>query len=300
MQRRSWVFKPSLLLLIVAALVVYGFVAEAIDFHLITLRSPGKSVLHHRLMECLTLWLVVCSVVGWTFYFLKRRPERNSIVWPIFAIPLIAALWLAASKGFDVYRHHVESVTRSIPPTSFWLDIGIPIVGAVVPLFYWAAISVILIVQVKAWRCPVTVGICPTCEYDLTGNESGVCPECGSGVLMDSEIPHYFYGRRFVWMPEFADFPDAKARFDASQQATKEFRRSAVGWLSNLLTIITFTFVAVASLSPRASEYLGKWHWVVISVLLFATVATTILGSRYMMRNSLRRQLASRRRDGAA
>ena len=23
-------------------------------------------------------------------------------------------------------------------------------------------------------------GLCLTCGYDLTGNESGVCPECGS------------------------------------------------------------------------------------------------------------------------
>jgi hypothetical protein len=26
------------------------------------------------------------------------------------------------------------------------------------------------------------VGGCPTCHYDLTGNTSGVCPECGTGI----------------------------------------------------------------------------------------------------------------------
>lgn len=25
-------------------------------------------------------------------------------------------------------------------------------------------------------------GVCPHCEYDLRGNESGVCPECGKGA----------------------------------------------------------------------------------------------------------------------
>jgi len=24
--------------------------------------------------------------------------------------------------------------------------------------------------------------LCPKCQYDLTGNESGVCPECGTEV----------------------------------------------------------------------------------------------------------------------
>ena len=28
---------------------------------------------------------------------------------------------------------------------------------------------------------------CPSCGYDLTGNESGVCPECGVGAETSSE-----------------------------------------------------------------------------------------------------------------
>ena len=31
-------------------------------------------------------------------------------------------------------------------------------------------------------------GHCPTCRYDLTGNTSGVCPECGCGVRRDVRI----------------------------------------------------------------------------------------------------------------
>ena len=27
-------------------------------------------------------------------------------------------------------------------------------------------------------------GVCPDCRYDLTGNESGVCPECGRAVVI--------------------------------------------------------------------------------------------------------------------
>ena len=28
-------------------------------------------------------------------------------------------------------------------------------------------------------RRRITCGLCPACGYDLTGNVSGVCPECG-------------------------------------------------------------------------------------------------------------------------
>ena len=28
----------------------------------------------------------------------------------------------------------------------------------------------------------VKAGNCGNCEYDLTGNESGVCPECGTEI----------------------------------------------------------------------------------------------------------------------
>jgi hypothetical protein len=32
----------------------------------------------------------------------------------------------------------------------------------------------------REWRVPP--GRCSRCRYDLTGNESGVCPECGTAV----------------------------------------------------------------------------------------------------------------------
>ncbi len=28
-------------------------------------------------------------------------------------------------------------------------------------------------------------GQCPKCEYDLTGNVSGICPECGTPIVKD-------------------------------------------------------------------------------------------------------------------
>ena len=32
-------------------------------------------------------------------------------------------------------------------------------------------------------------GLCPECAYDLTGNESGVCPECGTATAAPGRDP---------------------------------------------------------------------------------------------------------------
>ena len=32
-------------------------------------------------------------------------------------------------------------------------------------------------------------GICRVCKYDLTGNVSGVCPECGTAIEENAESP---------------------------------------------------------------------------------------------------------------
>jgi len=43
-----------------------------------------------------------------------------------------------------------------------------------------AALSIYLILHSFSWHRP---GFCRQCDYDLTGNVSGTCPECGSAVL---------------------------------------------------------------------------------------------------------------------
>ncbi len=187
MKQRPWIFKPSVLLAIVGGLTAYSFLAELLDFHLIGIRLPGASALNHRLRECMILWLVVCSVVGWTLYIFNRRPARESKAWPLVVIPLVAAFWLVASDGFDVYRDYTERSAQSHPSTSFWIDVGIPIAGAALPLGLWAVIAGLLAMQANSWRLPITPGRCPTCDYDLTGNQSGVCPECGSRAMLDPD-----------------------------------------------------------------------------------------------------------------
>lgn len=62
---------------------------------------------------------------------------------------------------------------QTLPPLDFlWVE---------VPL--WLLITLIFVPTVYFWRAahPPDGGLmCATCGYDLTGNRSGVCPECGT------------------------------------------------------------------------------------------------------------------------
>jgi hypothetical protein len=53
------------------------------------------------------------------------------------------------------------------------------------PLVY--VFAGLLVVSFLTWPPRRRPGCCSECGYDLTGNESGVCPECGAGVARTGE-----------------------------------------------------------------------------------------------------------------
>ena len=54
--------------------------------------------------------------------------------------------------------------------------------GAWIPATLFGAAAYILARPLLAARRRRRHGLCVSCQYDLTGNESGVCPECGSPI----------------------------------------------------------------------------------------------------------------------
>lgn len=56
----------------------------------------------------------------------------------------------------------------------------------ILPLAYPLIASLgVALLGLRAWRkrrLRRRAGLCPTCQYDLTGNVSGACPECGTTV----------------------------------------------------------------------------------------------------------------------
>jgi predicted RNA-binding Zn-ribbon protein involved in translation (DUF1610 family) len=135
---------------------------------------------------------LVCSIVG--------SPNRLH-VWDIAARRTISALFSARGFGF-IYSTVGDPLTPDIriggmgfgvvrgrmysqPSNAYsntWYAVFCPrwfIVGLLgaYPVFAFVRASL------RRWRHRRDRrGLCSKCEYDLTGNVSGVCPECGTAV----------------------------------------------------------------------------------------------------------------------
>jgi hypothetical protein len=121
-------------------------------------------------------------------------------IWPavIIGIPAsLAAYWLLAVAGQTGYWALAVPAYFLCPInsllTSLHLDLepvyrltglcGIVIVfvGAGV-LYYYSLVLLILWVRDRRRPWRHVLGFCKECGYNLTGNVSGICPECGTGI----------------------------------------------------------------------------------------------------------------------
>jgi hypothetical protein len=57
---------------------------------------------------------------------------------------------------------------------------------SLIPVVFWIAFGLVVVIQAivkdskrRGRESRRLNGFCPTCGYDLTGNVSGTCPECG-------------------------------------------------------------------------------------------------------------------------
>ena len=58
--------------------------------------------------------------------------------------------------------------------------------GFIIPLWIPTLIVVVATVFFHRRARPKRPGHCLKCDYNLIGNESGVCPECGTSILQQS------------------------------------------------------------------------------------------------------------------
>lgn len=80
-------------------------------------------------------------------------------------------------SGFKLYKRFIGSPSRCDLWYNYY-DCGNSW-HLTIPLWYFAAFTTIC--SLFAWRGPrgVAPGYCWNCRYNLKGNTSGVCPECG-------------------------------------------------------------------------------------------------------------------------
>jgi len=101
----------------------------------------------------------------------------------------------------DSYRDAV-SRGQAIPPgftvrqvrSRFWSDVLLPKYSQGQPTVLrtplWIPLTIVLVPGAILWRLElrrVPPGHCSKCRFDLTGNVSGICPECGTRARSEAK-----------------------------------------------------------------------------------------------------------------
>jgi len=93
--------------------------------------------------------------------------------------------WKHGFAGFELAGHH-----RISPMPARGISYDDRFVGAVIPDWFLMAMCALAPVGCAVmWRRTLKrrpPGHCRRCNYDLTGNTSGTCPECGTAISTES------------------------------------------------------------------------------------------------------------------
>jgi len=110
--------------------------------------------------------------VTWSPNYRMIRARFELVRVPSGRVPRTEAWWLP------------RRTSKLLAPYEVWhalkLPLWIPCVVAIVP-------TIVLFWRDRRRRIPP--GHCRRCSYDLTGNMSGMCPECGEPALVDRAPP---------------------------------------------------------------------------------------------------------------
>ena len=164
---RKELLSVGTLALALVATTVPVLILTAFGFDLLLVPVGLREELNMRVHEFLVLWTVACSVIGWLRVLQLRGTPFSVRIWPAILVPMVCS----SIPALGTIR-----ILGPLPwrPYEFIIPALAVLLGVLASAgLYW---------QYHLWRRIGLVGVCRVCEYDLTGNECGVCPECGTKV----------------------------------------------------------------------------------------------------------------------
>lgn len=141
---------------------------------------------HYRglLVSRVGLFFLCACVLSFTTYEISRHCVARAGVVKIHHGRLEFLYWAIGEKRLDTYKFfdgwwtapelHSNEIKRSMGRFPLlYIVIGCAFLSIV--FYMWRAVHL--------WRNRLPPSACTRCRYDLTGNVSGVCPECGREIL---------------------------------------------------------------------------------------------------------------------
>lgn len=172
----NWVLSPRLLAAFAGVVLACAIANDRFEF--LWLKSPNDGAVHRWGRTCIYIWSLLCIAAGLWCVACKRPPPRDAAIWPIALPPVLVGLLQAVSMVWEITAARGTPAlrfTRSLPIDS--LDLLL----VLTPFGIGALTGVVLYAGAWSWRRQgrPKAGMCAKCGYNLFGNTSGICPECG-------------------------------------------------------------------------------------------------------------------------
>jgi hypothetical protein len=213
---RPLTIPPRFLLIVLLICIVYWVVAAKTEF------SPliPYSTFDQRVGECAAIWTILCSGYVGMMMFRRRPHPEHGRTWPTAMVPVLAGLWESICLARGHWADFFHSTLASLPS---WRTITL--LMTLTPLAMGLMAAAFLLILAWNWRRLHRPGTCSVCGYDLRGNTSHRCPECGLQLGGDEDKESY----RYVSCPEALLFETAAERDAALREAGRQTRKSWQG-----------------------------------------------------------------------
>lgn len=136
------------------------------------------------ILDGIVIWCVVWALLSAIRAILRQRYVPKVLLVLVCGIPALAGVTGYYLSDFNLLR--TITTMRTISGTqrmSFWFIDHRPwILG-----FIAATILGLVNFNIQRSLRELGANVCHQCEYDLTGNVSGVCPECGTKIASRSK-----------------------------------------------------------------------------------------------------------------